>query len=95
MRHYPGASSLPGAGKYYVKTACPKDYRHSKLYATSATRLHPTTQVSEAFDVSVDRATTGINAGCYKPTLVEGVVFSDKNTNSVQEEGTRYPLLLL
>jgi uncharacterized surface anchored protein len=72
-------------GTYYVKTACPKDYRHSKLTATSATRLHPVTQVSEAFDVSIDRATTGINAGCYKPALVEGVVFSDKNTNSVQD----------
>jgi len=72
-------------GSYYVKAACPKDYRHSKLYATSATKVHPVTQVSESFDVSIDHATTGINAGCYKPALVEGVVFSDKNTNSVQD----------
>ena len=43
------------------------------------------THKSEAFDVSVDRATTGINAGCFKPAYVEGVVFSDKNTNSIQE----------
>lgn len=75
-------------GSYYVKAACPKDYRHSKLYATSATKVHPVTQVSESFDVSIDRATTGINAGCYKPALVEGVVFSDKNTNSIQDTST-------
>jgi hypothetical protein len=80
--------TLLSQGSYYVKAACPKDYRHSKLYATSATKVHPVTQVSESFDVSIDRATTGINAGCYKPALVEGVVFSDKNTNSIQDTST-------
>jgi len=66
-------------GSYYVHAACPKEY---KQYTTPLTKVDPITQVSEIFSVGTNKAVTGINIACYKPPTIEGVVFSDKNTNS-------------
>lgn len=71
-----------------MKAACPKDYKHTKQSSMSDTKLNHITQKSDEFTVSIDRATTGINAGCYRPPFIEGVLFSDRDTNSDQNIGT-------
>jgi len=76
------------AGSFYVRLACPKDYKASRQHDASHVRINPTTQISEVFELSVDHSVKDMSAGCYKPPVVEGVVFSDRNTNSNQEAGT-------
>jgi len=74
-------------GSFYVRLACPKDYKASRQHDASHVRINPTTQISEVFELSVDHSVKDMSAGCYKPPVVEGVVFSDRNTNSNQEAG--------
>jgi hypothetical protein len=72
-------------GEYYIVVQCPTGYKLSRTYEGAHTKVDPTLGKTQLFGITASKATTGLNAACYRPPAILGTVFNDINANSVQD----------